>query len=136
MAKNMKISNESAIAAINAVTALLNNGSIKIYSGAQPADVSVAATGTLLATLPLSATAFPTAVDDTGSAKATANAVTTDANATAGTAGYFRAFKTDGTTGVLDGTVGTATSDMILDKVILDAGDDVVITLWEVTHPE
>jgi len=137
MAKETVISNEAAIACIDALTALLNGGGIvEIWSGTKPADVSAALTGTKLGTLTLSATAFAAASDNTGSAQALANAITSETNAVAGTASHFRAFKSDTTTGVLDGTVGTSDADMVLNKVIFDAGDDITASSWAVNLSE
>lgn len=76
------------------------NAYIRIYTGAQPANVAAAVTGTLLAELRGNAAGF-------GSAAAgalTAAAITEDSSADAtGTAGWFRIFKSDGTTAVVDG---------------------------------
>jgi hypothetical protein len=137
------ISMAGAIVALNALTALLNTGGaghINIYSGSAPAGGTlVAATGVLLSSgCTLSATAFPTAVDSltTGLATATANAVGTDNNCAAtGTAGYFRALNGAGTV-IFQGTVGTATADMILNTVSIVSGSSVAITSWVVTLPD
>lgn len=136
-----RISTVAAIAALNAITALYNAGgagSIKIYTGAAPTELEIAATGTLLGTLPLSATAFPTAVDGTNKATATANAITADSVADAnGTAGYFRACNNAGVA-VSQGTV-TATAgggDMEIDNIAVQAGDTITVTAWVLNMPE
>ena len=100
--------NATAIASVNAVTALLNSGYIKIYSGSPPA-INGAVTGTLLASLQFSATAFPTAVATGSGATATANAISSG-TAAAGTAGYFVLVKSDNSTVVMSGSVGTSGS--------------------------
>jgi hypothetical protein len=143
MAASPVISMAAAIAALNAVTALLNTGGaghINIYSGSPPAGGTlVAASGTLLSSgCTLSATAFPTAVDGvtTGLATATANAVGTDNNCAAtGTAGYYRALNGAGTV-IIQGTVGTAAADMILNTVAIVQGSSVAITSWVITMPD
>jgi hypothetical protein len=131
-----------AIAALNALTALLNTGGaghINIYSGSPPANTLAAASGVLLSSgCTLSATAFPTAVDGatTGLATATANAVGTDNNCAAtGTAGYFRALNGAGTV-IIQGTVGTASADMILNTTAIVSGSSVAITSWVITLPD
>jgi hypothetical protein len=90
----------------------------------------------LLATLPLSATAFGNATTASPSV-ATAASITSDTNADAtGTAGYFRAYSGGGTA-VIDGSV-TATGgggDMTLDSVSIVAGGTVAVTSWTVSHP-
>lgn len=136
---NTKISNAAAIAAVDAVTALINAGgagTVEIYDGAQPADVSVAVSGqTLLATLTLSATAFAGAVDNTGSAQATAAAITGENAAVAGTATWFRV-KSGAGTAILDGDVGTSGTDMVLSNNVFQTNDTVDITSWTITLSE
>lgn len=136
-----RISNAAAIASVDAVLALINAGgagTVEIRTGTQPADVSVAATGTLLGTLTCSATAFGGAVDNTGKATATANAVTPDSNAdAAGTAGWFRVYSGGGT-GIIDGNI-TATGgggDMELDNINIALNDTISINTWTFSQSE
>src|SRR4051812_39464332 len=102
MALNPKLSNAAANAAADAVCALLNNGYLRLYSGTQAADADTAiGAQVLLAELRFNATAFGSAV----AGVATANAITADSSADAtGTATWFRALKSDGTTVVFDGS--------------------------------
>ena len=61
------VSNAIAITQCNAAVDAIDAGgagTLKFYTGAPPADVSVAASGTLLATLAFTATAFDAAADD------------------------------------------------------------------------
>lgn len=138
---NTKISNSGAVAMLDALTALLNvggAGTIEIYDGTQPADVSVAVGAqNLLATLTLSATAFAGAVDNTGSARATAAAITGEATAVAGTATWFRA-KSGGGTAVIDGDVGLSASgaDLELTNNVFQTNDTVDVISWQITMPE
>ena len=130
-----RISVAAANAACDAVVDLLDAdasaATIQIRSGAQPATVDTAASGTLLATLTCSATAFGAA---TGGV-ATAAAITSDTNAAAtGTAGYFRALDGAGTA-VIDGDVGTAGSSMNLNTTSITIGGTVAVTSWTVTMP-
>lgn len=136
-----RISNAAAIASVDAVLALINAGgagTVEIRTGTQPADVSVAATGTLLGTLTCSATAFGGAVDNTGKATATANTVTPDSNAdAAGTAGWFRVYSGGGT-GIIDGNI-TATGgggDMELDNINIALNDTISINTWTFSQSE
>lgn len=134
-----RISNASAVAAINTVTALLNvggAGSIEIRSGVQPVDVSVAATGTVLAVLPLSVPAFAPATDQAGYARAVANNITTDVSADAsGTATWFRAYDGNGV-GVLDGNAGLVDESLVLDSVDIALNDTVIIGTWHLIQSE
>lgn len=132
----------AARAALDALLAKLNVGGtaghIKIYSGAMPATTLTAPSGTLLSTLTLSVTAFPASTDGTtnGLATAVANAITADPSAAnSGTAGYFRAWDSAGVT-IIQGDVGTAAADMILNTTTIVAGAVVTVTSWTVTLPD
>lgn len=132
MANEFKITNEAANAEVAALTALLNNGVLRIYSGTKPASADTAiGAQVVLAELTLGATAFGAPSNGV----ATANAITGDtaANAT-GTASFYRAFKSDGTTPVCDGTVGTSAADLILNSVAIQAGAAVNVTSWTITQ--
>lgn len=102
----ISISNAQRSRACDAITARLNNGYLRIYSGARPATANAALSGnTLLAELRYGATAFGAASNGV----ANANAMTADSSADAtGTATFFRTFESDGSTVVFDGTVQTA----------------------------
>jgi hypothetical protein len=132
-------SNAGAIAALNALLALLNTGgagSICIFTGSPEATCETADSGTLLATLALSSTSFPTAVDNgSGGATATANSITSASAGNSGTAGHFRAKSGAGTV-ILQGTVGTSSADMILSSTTITSGQTVSITSWTVTLPD
>lgn len=112
MARVPHLSNTAANAAADAVVDQADSGYIRIYSGTQPATADTAITSQiLLATLRWNATAFGSA--STG--VATANAITSDTDAAAtGTATWFRALKSDGTTVLFDGSVGTTGADLNL----------------------
>jgi hypothetical protein len=112
MATNPKLSDVAANAEADAVAALLNNGYLRIYTTPQPANANTALSGqTLLATLRFNATAFGASV----AGLATANALTQDSDAAAtGTAVWFRALKSDGTTVVFDGDIGTSAADLVM----------------------
>lgn len=127
MAKNPKLSNEAANAEADAVAALLNSGYIRIYDGAQPANANTAlGAQVLLAELRFGNPAFGAAV----AGVATANPVTSDASANAtGTAAWFRALKSDGSSSIFDGTVGvTAGSfDMVINSTAIQSGLEVLV---------
>jgi hypothetical protein len=125
----------SVIAAVNAFTALLNSGFIKIYSGAQPA-LNAAASGTLLATLTFSATAFPTSVAAGGTVTATANAITSGTAGNTAAAGYFALVKSDNSTIVATGSVGTSGADLNLNTLSITSGNTVSCSSFLVTMLE
>lgn len=129
------ISTAARNAAANGIVDLLDGGAaagyIEIRDGAQPAGPGTAATGVLLATLPLSDPAFGDAVDGV----ATANAITSDTTADASsTATWFRAYDSNAVA-VIDGSAGEAATDLILDNATIVAGGTVAVSSWTITMP-
>lgn len=133
MALNPKLAVARRNAALDNILANLNSGFIKIYTGTQATDADTAlGAQTLLATLTFNATAFPGA----SSGAATANAIVSDTNAAAtGTATWFRCLKSDATTVVFDGSVGTATSNLVLNSTAIQSAATVSCTSFVVTFP-
>lgn len=133
MAHNAKLSNSAANASADAACALCNAGFIDIMSGTQATDADTAlGAQVVLAVLPFNATAFGAAV----AGVATANAITADAAADAtGTATWFRAYKSNHTSAVFDGSVGTSGADLnITGTVAIVAGANVSISSFTYTQ--
>lgn len=127
--------NAARDAAINAITATLNSGSVRIYAGTAPANADAAlSSNTLLAVLPLGATAFGAA----SGGVATANAITADTSADAtGTPTFFRLLAADGTTVVYQGTAGAAGQELNLSGLSagqIVAGGSVSVTSLTITQ--
>jgi hypothetical protein len=138
MANDFVISNDAAQDMLDALTAKFDTGTaavINIYSGTAPADVDTALSGnTLLAQLTMSGTS---ATDLAPGARITAAAITADSSADAtGTATFFRVLTQNAGTPHAQGTVGTATSDLILNTTSITAGSTVSITSMTITLPE
>jgi hypothetical protein len=132
MAANTHLSSQSWDLALDAALNVLNSGFIEIYDGTQPATPNVAVGAQVkLAKLSLSATAFGSS---SGGTK-TANAVTSSAALATSTATWFRAFKSDDTTAVIDGSVGTSGADMNLSTVSIVTGATISVTSWTVSMP-
>lgn len=132
MALTTQISTAARNAMVDALSALLNTGFIDIYDGTQPAGPGTAITSqTKLAHLPLSATAFGAS----SSGVATANTITPEAAIATGTAAWFRALKADGTTAVLDGSVGTSGSNINLNSTAIASGATVTVSALTLTEP-
>jgi len=112
MAKNATWSVVARNAKLDAIKASFNSGYLRIYSGTQPTDPDTAIVAqVLLAELRFNATAFPAA----SGGVLTANAITSDPSANAtGTAAWYRALQSDGTTAIHDGSVGTSGANMIV----------------------
>jgi hypothetical protein len=134
MALNPKLSDVGVNAKVDAVCALCNSGKLRIYDGTQPAtaDTDIVAQ-VLLAELTFGATAFAGAVDGV----ATANAITADSSANAsGTAAWFRVVKSDGTTKLFDGSVGTTGCNLNMDSVSIVLGGTVSVTAFTFTDSQ
>ena len=111
------------------VTDLGSTGYLLIYTGSPPANCAASATGTLLAALPLSATA-----GTVSNGVLTFNAFTTANAAATGTAGYYRLCTSSaGTTCVSQGLCGTSGSDLNLTTTSITSGQPVSVTSWTIT---
>lgn len=104
---------------------------LRIYDGTPPADVDTALSGnTLLAQLTCNATFAPAASGGT----LTLNAISDDTSAdNTGTASFFRIYQSNGTTQVMQGSVGTSGADLNLNSVSLSAGANVAVSSFVVT---
>jgi hypothetical protein len=116
-------------------TAIGASGLLRIYTGSVPANVAAAIGAvTLLAELVMNATYAPAA----SAGVLTLNAITQDSSAdNTGTAAWWRQWKSDGTTGGIQGTV-TATGgggDLELNTTSIVAGGPVAVTSWTITAP-
>jgi len=119
VAHNPTLSAASKNLALDAALNVLNSGFVEIYDGTQPASPDVAVTTqNKLAKLALSSTAFGAA---SGGTK-TANAITSAAALLTGTASWYRLVKSDDTTGVQDGTVGTSGCDATVPTTAFSSG--------------
>lgn len=120
MALNPKFSNLTVNGEADFIGVAADNGYIRIYDGAQPTDADTAiGAQVLLAELRFGADAFPAA----SAGVLTANAITSDSSANAtGTAAWARILKSDGTSVLFDGTVGTASANVVINSVSIVAG--------------
>ena len=121
---------------LNAIlTAIGASGFMDIYTGSAPTDTGTTATGTLIVSLPLSATAGVVSGSGTVASPAlfTFNTITTTNATGAGTltAGYARvrsAAQGAGGAGTVDLDVGTSGASVILNTVNIANGSPVSIT--------
>jgi hypothetical protein len=127
----LRIGTTARNAQADAVAAMLNGGTVEVRTGAQPADPQTTASGTLLATIPLAATAYGAA---SAGVAALAGTPRTDPGDAAGTAGWWRA-KSSGGVAILDGACGTSGSEMNLNSLSIAVGVDVSITSGSITAP-
>ena len=127
MALNPKLSVASCNLALNAALDVLNSGFLDIYDSTgtgQPASPDTAVTTQVkLARLNLGATAFAAA---SGGSKV-ANAISATTGIIGGTATWYR-LVTSGGSAVADGSVGTATSNLVLNATAIVTGAAVTCT--------
>lgn len=133
MSAAVSLSDVTANAQANAAAALLNSGTIQIFSGTQPVNANTALSGnTLLATLTLGSPAFGSAV----AGLITANPITS-ANAVAtGTATFARWYQSNGTTVVWDEQVGVTGAALNLNTISIVTGGSVNCTAYTHQVPE
>ena len=104
---------------------------LRIYSASRPSTGAAIGAQVLLAELTCNVTFAPSA----SGGVLTLNSITQDSSANnTGTAAWFRIVKSDGTTFVLDGDVGTSGSDLNLTTTSITAGQPVSITSFTITE--
>lgn len=103
---------------------------LKIRTGAQPANCAAADSGSVLATLNLPADWMAAASGGTKSKSGTWQDASADAN---GTAAHFRVYKTDGTTCIIQGSVGQGSGDLSLDNTNVAIGQVVTVTQFDLS---
>lgn len=133
MALNTQLAYNSCNTEADVLGPLINNGKLRIYDGTQPANADTPVTSqTLLAELTFGDPAFGSASNGV----ITANAIMADSSANAtGTATWFRCVKSDGTTVVMDGSVGTSGANLNLNSVNIQAGAQVSVSSFTHTVP-
>lgn len=132
----LKLSTAARNALLDSLTVSLGSAALlRIYTGQRPANVGTGISGqALLAELTLGSPAAGPAAGGV----LTLNAITTDSSADGtGTAQWFRIFRSDGTTAVIDGDVAAspATSDLVLNTTSIVATGPVSITSFTITAP-
>ena len=119
-------------AAFNLADAGAGPGTIKVYTGSQPATADTTETGTLLVTFTLADPAFEVAAS--GVKDLDANPDLTAVAAATGTAGWARCEDSTGAN-VFDGSVGTSATDFIINSTSITSGQTVNLTLGAITDP-
>jgi hypothetical protein len=125
MPSNLKYSNGTRHAQNEGLITYAGSGAIiNIYQGTAPANANTAITTQTLLVSCVLAGAFGTDTDGT----LTLGTVNNGTAVATGTAGFFRIFKSDGTTVVMDGSVGTTGADMNLDTTTINITQTVNIS--------
>ena len=132
MALNTQLAFNTCDVANNAIAPLLNNGFLDIYDGAQPATADTAVGAQVkLAHLTFGATAFGASA----SGVITANAIGAATILATSTASWCRLYKSDGTTAVMDGTVGTSGTNVVVGSTAFQINAQATITSCTFTTP-
>lgn len=128
-----QFSTASRNAALDAIeTAIGVSAVLKIRTGAAPATVATADSGTVLATMSLPSDWLAAAASGSKAMSGTWQDASADA---AGTAGHFRIYASDGTTCHIQGSI-TATGgggDMTLDNTSIASAQQVTITSFSIS---
>ena len=122
-------------ASCDAAVALLNaggGGTIKIYTGTQPANPNSPPGSTLLCTINFNTTAFGSAVS--GVATANQSPALSATISQDGTAGWFRC-ESGTPTNVYDGACGTSNAEMNLNTLTFQNGGTLTISSMTYTQP-
>ena len=119
MAINTQLSRSSVEAQAQALANLFSDGYLRIYAGEQPVDGDTASSGaTLLAELRFAPIAFQSVTNGVMVANTIAPVVASDN----GSASWFRALESDGTTSILDGSIGTSDANLVLGTTTISQG--------------
>jgi hypothetical protein len=131
MASNPKLNVTVANSMLTVLTALLNNGFIKFYDGAQPVSASTGVTTqNLLATMTFQASAF----NAPSGGSAVANAINPVSIVYTSTCTWARLYQSDGVTVVCDLGVGLSGSDINFSTVSFVSGVNVVLNSLTLTQ--
>jgi len=105
---------------------------LKLRTGAAPATVATADSGTVIASMTLPSDWMSNA---SGGSKALLGTWSTGSAAATGTVGYFRLYASDGTTCHMQGTVTVSGGggDMTLDSITITIGQTITITSFTLT---
>mgnify|MGYP001566571902 CR=1 FL=1 len=116
---------------VDGIDAGAGAGTIRVYTGAQPTNVSDNPSGTALGTLTFTDPAFGNAATGV----ATASAITSDTSAdNSGTAAHFAIYDSD-VNPLMDGDAAQGSGTMNFDNNVIVAGGVIAISAMTVTVP-
>ena len=126
---NTQLSNYTVDQQANQIITDLANGYLRIYTAPQPASAdNPILAQTLLAELRFTNPSAPSSVNGviTFTAMAPVNGLAT------GQAAFYRCLKSDGTTTIMDGSVGRNNANMVVSNTLIVSGARVTVT--DFTH--
>lgn len=117
--------------------ALATSPKVIIYSGTAPTNADTAlSSNTVLATLTCASTPISGYSDTGTAARATFAAIASATAVATGTATFFRIVDNAGTTVKAQGSVGTASADLVLNTTAITTGSTVSITSATIDLPK
>lgn len=121
-----RLTSEIVNAQAQIIADALNGGYMRIYSGTQPltANTAISEDAAELATLNFGTPAFASIVQG----QLTANPLTGGLAIADGIATWFRLYKNDGVTPVLDGNISTTLGNLVLPTTTITTGITIEIT--------
>ena len=129
MAYNTQLSTVFVNEQADSIAVYFNDGWLEIYDGTQPLDADTAPSGNVLVTLRFANPAFSAAANGV----LTAYALVTNTAINTGTASWFRTYKSDHTTSLLDGSVGSTSGfNLVLGTTAISTGSTISVTSF--TH--
>jgi hypothetical protein len=135
MANDFRKSQTVAKAALDAEAALFNNGYLYIYDSTMVDGTSAALTTQVqIVRLQFGAVAFSTAVVGFPTS-ITATSTLSAASTFSSTASWFRCTGNTTTNNLVQGTVGTATADLVLNSIQITSGATVSVTSFVINLP-
>jgi hypothetical protein len=102
---------------------------LKLFTGAQPANVAAANSGAELCSMNLPADAFAAAASGVKAKSGTWSGT----GIAVGDAAHYRIYKNDGTTCVVQGSVGEGSGDLSLDNDSIAVGQAVAVSSYSLT---
>lgn len=103
---------------------------LKLRTGAKPANVAAADSGTVIATMTLPSDWMAAASGGTKSLLGTWQDLVADAT---GTVGHFRIYTSGGTVAKIQGSCGESLTDMIIDNEDVNAGQTINVVSFTLT---
>ena len=129
MPKNPRVSDAAAVLDLPEFGALLNGGTLRVYSGAQPTLLTTPLTDqVLLAECPFQAQAFGAPVVGATTQTISAHLDAEESALAPGTIGWCQGIASDGTV-VCDGTASLASADYIFTDLEVVKGARVICTM-------
>ena len=130
MANDFRKTQAAVKAELDALAPLFNSGYLYIYDSTYPDGTTAAlTTQSQIVRLTFNSTAFTTGVAGYP-VTITANAITAANSTLSSTASWYRAYGSSTGTALVQGTIGTASADLVLNSVQITSGASVSVSSY------